>query len=169
MAIAVFVNGMNVSDSGRFGKAVEMAITEKDHVKASGKCDWNHLRTQFEIKSGAGELKITKTGRIAHCKKILYIPVPVTEESYGGEVLDPFKQEGFIVDADEFLSILQDVGLFRESKKKTDGSYTPAIQTFWNRKKNAPHGKGYERLLDALYERCEETLEDFLERTYGEG
>lgn len=166
MAITVSMNGMNVADSGRFGKAVEMAMTEKSYVKASGKCDWTHLRERFEIKTGAGELKITRTGKIAHCKKILYIPVPVESAS---ETLNPFEQEGFILDADDFLEILQDVGLFRESKKKTDGSYTAAIQTFWNRKKNAPHGKGYERLLDALYDRCEETLEDFLERTYGEG
>lgn len=106
-------------------------------------------------------------------QKILYIPVPLTSYEHGFELLDPYEQEGFILDGDAFLEILQNVGLFRESKKRNDGSYTSAIQTFWNRKKNAPHGKGYERLMDALYSACDngdaEEFSEFLARTYGEG
>ena len=37
------------------------------------------------------------------------------------------------------------------------------IQTFWNHTKQAPHGKKYGLLLDALYEGCEMTLEEWLE------
>ena len=155
----------NVRDCGRIGKAVETSMTER-YCKASGKIDWRHLGVAYEIKTGAGELHLSAKGdKIVGCKKVLYIPVPYVETVDGKEVINPEQQEGFILDRAVFLDLLKDVGLFRESKTTTDGKTTAAIQTFWVRKTNKPHSqKKYNALIDALYERCEETLADMIDR-----
>lgn len=74
MAKSVLMELMNVEDDGRFGKAMEMSMTEKDYVKSAGKVDWYHLNEMFEVKTGAGELKISKKGKLVHCKKSCTFP-----------------------------------------------------------------------------------------------
>lgn len=154
------VNNYNPTDSGKWGKATESALTGK-RCKAQGKVDWKHLSQSYEIKTGAGQLD-----NIVRLKtrKILYIPVPELDTS--GDII-PDRCEGFILSAPDFIDLLKSVGLFRESKVGTDGKARPAIQTFWNHSKGKPHSmKAYQRLMDALYETCEMTLEDLLN---GEG
>ena len=147
-------------DDGKFGKGIERLVTGKSYVKGSGRVDWTHLRTKFEIKTGAGELG--KAGRtlLPHCHKVLFVPVPVVDNN---GTLDPYKQEGFILDRTVFIDLLEGLGLIRYGKVSTAGTRVNAIQTYWNRKKNAPHSKKkFEALMDALYDNCDITLEDYL-------
>lgn len=150
------------ADDGMGGKAFEASITGR-RCKASGKTDWTHLRVRFEVKTGAGELGNLGQRLLKGCKHVLYVPVPVwTEDSRGRLVIDPWKQEGFVLSREAFLEALAEANLIRE-KTSTAGVRKVTIQTFWNSKQNKPHGRGYERLLDALYSHCEMTLEEFLE------
>lgn len=159
----VNVNEYKVTDCGRYGKAMERTCTGKAKAKAAGKVDWYHLKERYEVKTGAGELANYGEKLLKNSKKVLYIPVVYEEED--GSVL-PEYQEGFILDRETFLAVLDSVGLIRE-KVSTAGVRKITIQTFWNRSKNAPHGSKYEKLIDALYDNCLETLEDMLERERG--
>lgn len=153
------------NDFGAFGKALEKAMTGKAHYKAGSKVDYWHDHCRFEVKTGAGQLDI-RNGKLAHCDLVLYVPV-VTCNADGK--VNAYEQEGFIVRPEIFIDLLREVGLFRENKVTSDGYTTAAIQTFWNRKQNKPHSiKAYNRLIDALYEQCEVTLEQWLEEEFGD-
>lgn len=155
---AVNIHDYKVTDCGRWGKAGERTCTGKQYVKSAGKVDWYHLGQKFEIKTGAGELdEIIKKKT---CKKVLFIPV-VLEDDHG--YIRPEYQEGFILTREDFLKVLDEVGLIRE-KTSTAGYRKTTIQTFWNHKQNKPHGSKLYKLLDLLYETCEETLEDHIAR-----
>ena len=67
------------------------------------------------------------------------------------ETADITEQEGFVMSRELFLETLDECGLIRE-KTSTSGQRKVTIQTFWNRKQNKPHGKGYQRMLDAFYD-----------------
>lgn len=105
-----------------------------------------------EVKTGAGQLLHNCKGN----KYIIYCPLPEMDLSLE-------RQEAFIMRRTEFIKMLKEIGGYRESKTTTAGTKTEAIQTFWNGKLNKPHGKLYERLLDALYERAM-PLQEVLER-----
>ena len=147
-------------DDGRFGKCIEMVVTEKSYVKSAGRVDWTHLCTKFEVKTGAGELGKAGRALLPHCHKVLFVPVPVADND---GTIDPYKQEGFIIDKPVFIDLLEGLGLIRYGKTTTAGAKVNAIQTFWNRSKNAPHSKKkYNALMDALYDNCDTTLEEYL-------
>lgn len=156
----VNINEYKKSDDGRIGKAFERSCTGKAKAKTASKVDWYHLGQKFEIKTGAGELGTIGNKLLSNCKKVLYVPVPDVEED---GTIDPYKQEGFILSREDFLLALDSVGLIRE-KTSTAGVRKVTIQTFWNRKENKPHGSKLFKLLDVLYDECEETLEEHLER-----
>ena len=59
------------------------------------------------------------------------------------------EQVAFVLSRADFLFVLESCGLLRE-KISTNGQRKITIQTFWNNKLNAPHGKKYFKLLDAL-------------------
>jgi len=164
------VSDYNMNDCGRYGKAMECAMTRKDRAKSANKVDWYHLRERYESKTGAGELGNVGERLVKGVKKVLYIPVVVTRtvvvNGKTKEVVLPEDQEGFILTRENFLQALESAGALR-TKVSTAGVEKVTIQTFWNRKKNAPHGKLYERILDAMYEYCDETLEEMLERERG--
>lgn len=146
------------TDCGRFGKAMECAITGKDEIGKAGRTDWRYMRKCFEIKTSAGVLGDIDGQLCYGSSRVLYIPVPVT--NVDGSI-SPEKQEGFILTRDNFLAALAAAGALRE-KTSSHGVRQITIQTFWNRKLNKPHGRLYERILDAMYDYCDMTLEDFL-------
>lgn len=148
----------SLADNGAFGKAFESALTGK-RCKASGKVDRWLGKVRLEVKTSAGELGNAGSALLPHCTKVLYCPVPVADaEGY----VDPYKQEAFLLTREAFLQALAEAGALRE-KTSTAGIRKVTIQTFWNRKQNKPHGALLYRLLDALYENCECTLEELLE------
>ena len=152
------LNNYSMTDCGAFGKALEAALTGK-RCKAAGKVDRWLGHTRLEVKSGATELGNADGCILPHCDKVLYCPVPIADaDGY----VDPYKQEAFLLDKDTFLACLGCAGAIRE-KTSTAGVRKVTMQTFWNRKQNKPHGTLLYRLLDALYENCECTLEELLE------
>lgn len=148
----------SLADSGAFGKAFEAALTGK-RCKTSGKVDRWLGKVRLEVKTSAGELGNAGSALLPHCSKVLYCPVPVMDAD---GFLDPYKQEAFLLSKEDFLQALAEAGALRE-KTSTAGVRKVTIQTFWNRKQNKPHGALLYRLLDALYEHCECTLEELLE------
>lgn len=153
------INNYKETDCGRIGKALECAITGKDKIGSAGKTDWRHFRKCYEIKTGAGELGDIGGQLCKGSSRVIYVPVPVIEAN--GDV-DLSKQEGFVLSRDAFLQALESAGMLRE-KTTTAGTRKVTIQTFWNRKLNKPHGKGYDRVINAMYDYCEMTLEEFIE------
>lgn len=146
--------GYMAIDSGASGKTMERdlkaAFKQRAKVAKQGKVDFRRDNKCFEVKTGSGEVAQLLHSNI---KYVIYVPVvdmskPVTA------------QEGFIIGKAEFLSCLMRCGALRH-KVTTDGRDTIGIQTFWNRKKNAPHGKLYGKILDMMYDNCIMTLEDY--------
>ena len=153
------LNNYSVADCGAFGKAFESALTHR-RCKSAGKIDWNHYRVKYELKTGGGELGDADGSKLLKgVMYVIYCPVPVADAD--GKV-KPEKQEAFVLTRDAFLASLEQAGALRE-KTSTAGKRKVTIQTFWNRKQNKPHGALLYRLLDALYENCECTLEEMLE------
>lgn len=146
-------------EDGLAGACLELAlhdlIGDKLEVRAAGKTDLkmriNGKLCRVEAKTGAGRL-------LHDCKGnsfMIYCPVVNLEA-------DLLHQEAFIIRRRVFIEVLQAVELYRASKNSTSGPATEAIQTFWNRSKNAPHGRKYYRLLDLLYEKQYKSLEDYI-------
>lgn len=148
----------NANDCGRWGDATEMDLKDFFNqivkVAAQGKVDFKRGRKCYEVKTGAGELDY-----VMRTETKYIIVVPVVDETLSIE-----KQEGFVLETETFRNeIVKVEGLVRYGKKATDGTLKTTLQTFWNHKKNAPHGKLLERYLDMLYENCLMTFEEYLE------
>jgi hypothetical protein len=107
---------------------------------------------KVEVKTGAGQIPNNLKGNsyVVYC--------PVVDLS-----LPLHKQEAFVVKRTVFIKCLQEAECYRVSKRTTSGQTTEAIQTFWNRKLNKPHGRKLSYLLDALYASGCQTLEEWLE------
>lgn len=144
------------TDCGRWGKAFERAnkvhFGQDDKVSKQGAVDSRRKGKCFEDKTGAGELDFLYRSKVKYVK---FVPVVV-------ENMAVCYQEGFIFDRIEFLTMLEELGLVR-SKISTSGQERITIQTFWNHKLNKPHGAKYYKLLDACYNRCIMTLEEYYE------
>lgn len=106
---------------------------------------------KVEVKTGAGQIPNNLKGN----SYVVYCPVVDLNKPL-------HKQEAFVVKRAVFIQCLKDSGCYRESKRTTSGTRTEAIQTFWNRKLNAPHGRKLEKLLDALYASEAMTVEEWL-------
>lgn len=145
----------NPADDGAFGKALESCFTGK-RCKSAGKVDFWFEKTGYECKQGAGELGLPGH-LLPGIKKVLYCPVVIADAN---GYINPYKQEAFILTRESFLTALEEAGAIRHDVKKRSGKIT--IQTFWNRKLGKPHGALLYRLLDALYDNCECTLEEML-------
>lgn len=109
---------------------------------------------KVEVKTGAGQIPNNLKGNsyVVYC--------PVVDLS-----LPLHKQEAFVVKRAVFIKCLQEAECYRVGKRTTSGQTTEAIQTFWNRKLNKPHGRKLSYLLDALYNSGCQTLEEWLEET----
>lgn len=161
------INGnlFKTRDYGAIGDALEMAIKKAvgykpAYIKVSkpGKSDVRIDRRWTECKQGAGELSgADMTKLLVGSSRVLFVPVVVLDGTDGNYTLDPYKQEGFILDKKLFIDTLESIGAIRE-KVGSDGITRKTIQTFWNRSKNAPHGKTLERIMNALYTLVDEGL-----------
>ena len=147
------------TDDGAMGKTFErdlkVLLGQADKVASPGKADFRRRYKYGESKTGAGELGELGGKLIKGSSFVIYVPVVNMN-------LPVEKQEGFVLDRATFIETLEELGLIR-TKKSTYGTMKVTIQTFWNHSKNKPHSlKKYNALLDALYERCEMTLEEWV-------
>lgn len=140
-------NRFKTTDCGAYGKATEETIKAFLHLKVNvakaGRTDLRKANVCYEVKTGAGELGLVGGKLVKGSTMVIYIPV-VDENAMISQ------QEGFVMSRELFLEVLEGCGLIRE-KTSTSGIRKVTIQTFWNRKLNKPHGKGYQRMLDAFY------------------
>ena len=150
-------------DDGKIGKATEEAVKEflglKVCVAKAGRTDMRKARICYEVKTGAGELGDLDGKLLKGSSMVIYIPVV-------DENLSVDRQEGFVMSKQVFIETLGALGLIRE-KTSTAGARKITIQTFWNRSKNKPHGRGLAKMLDAFYDMEGEevqTLQSWLEQ-----
>lgn len=134
------------TDTGATGKAFERACKEHLHmlskVARAGRSDMRRANVYHEIKTGAGELGNEGEKLVKGSSMVIYCPLVDGEK-------EPDRQNAYVMTRETFLFVLNVVGLLRE-KTSTNGQRKVTIQTFWNNKLNAPHGKKYFKLLDAL-------------------
>lgn len=138
--------GYTESDCGRCGKAFERLCKETLHMQSKvatpGRTDMRRAAQCYEVKTGAGELGKLGDKLVKGSRYVIYCPV-----------IDPKKelteQRAYVMTRGTFLEVLAEAGLLRE-KTSTNGERKVTIQTFWNNKLNAPHGKKYFKLLDIL-------------------
>lgn len=134
------------TDTGATGKAFERACKEHLHmlskVARAGRADLRRTGVYHEVKTGAGELGNDGEKLVKGSSRVIYCP-----KVDGNKELDG--QNAYIMTRETFLLVLSEVGLLRE-KTSTNGQRKITIQTFWNNKLNAPHGKKYFKLVDAL-------------------
>ena len=163
----VYIN-CKETDSGKYGKAVEMqlkaALDLKICVSRQGRTDLRKACTNYEVKTGAGELGDLGKRLVKGCSAVLYVPVPVVSCDDNGEYIDLASCDGYVLTRNDFLDALEEAGAIR-TKRSTSGAMKVTIQTFWNRSKNAPHGALLEkRLIPALETYCSATLAEWLEQ-----
>ena len=154
-------NNYKMTDCGGWGKTGEKSIKEflnlKVSVSKAGCTDLRKANICYEVKTGAGELGLVGGKLVKGSTMVIYIPVI-------DETAEIYEQEGFVMSRELFLDTLEGCGLIRE-KTSTSGARKVTIQTFWNRKLNKPHGKGYQKMLDAFYDlegNGVQTLEEWL-------
>lgn len=113
-------------DSGAHGKAFEgmikLALTGRVHTKNlvssnKRKEDIKIKGTRIEIKSGCGTLDNVKNVDV-----VIYSPTSKIEDTY-------------ILNANDFLKGLNEIGLVRYNKKMSNGTTKNAIQSFKHSKK----------------------------------
>lgn len=156
-------NRFKTTDCGRCGKATEESVKAFLHLKVgvskAGRTDLRKANVCYEVKTGAGELGLAGGKLVKGSTMVIYIPVV-------DETAEIYEQEGFVMSRELFLETLDGCGLIRE-KTSTSGIRKVTIQTFWNKKQNKPHGKGYQKMLDAFYDlegNGVQTLEEWLEQ-----
>ena len=111
-------------------------------VAAPGRTDMRRAAQCYEVKTGAGELGRLGDKLVKGSRYVIYCPVINPDKELT-------EQRAYVLTRDTFLKVLSEAGLLRE-KTSTNGERKITIQTFWNNKLNAPHGKKYFKLLDIL-------------------
>ena len=138
--------GYKSTDTGATGKAFERACKEHLHmlskVARAGRSDLRRANVYHEVKTGSGELGNDGEKLIKGSSRVIYCPRVESEKELE-------KQVAFVLSRADFLLVLESCGLLRE-KVSTNGQRKITIQTFWNHKLDAPHGKKYFKLLEAL-------------------
>lgn len=138
--------GYKPTDTGATGKAFERACKEYLHmlskVARAGQSDLRRAKIYYEVKTSSGELCNDGEKLVKGSSRVIYCPRVESNKE-----LD--KQTAFVLSRADFLLVLENCGLLR-GKISTNGQRKITIQTFWNNKLNAPHGKKYYKLLDAL-------------------
>ena len=138
--------GYKPTDTGAIGKSFERACKEHLHmlskVARAGHSDMRRANVYHEIKTGGGELGNDGEKLVKGSSRVIYCPRVESDKELE-------KQVAFVLSREDFLLVLESCGLLRE-KTSSNGQRKITIQTFWNNKLNAPHGKKYFKLLDAL-------------------
>lgn len=150
-----------------FETSVKALLGKEAEIAPAGKTDLRYGK-HYEIKTGAGTLDYTGTGK-AMCygsSMVIYAPVVPQQASF---TVDELKAvEAFVMPRKLFLETLESLGMIRH-KVSTAGQDVISIQTFWNHSKNAPHGAKYSKMLDAFYDLVDEgSAQTFAEWVMGE-
>lgn len=123
---------------------VDLKARVSDKVKTYNK---------VEVKTGAGQIPNNLKGNAY----IVYCPVVDLDKPLN-------EQKAYVLKRTDFIQCLQEAECYRVSKRTTSGSNTEAIQTFWNRKLNKPHGRKLANLEASLMAHRVMTLEVWLKK-----
>lgn len=138
--------GYKATDAGATGKAFERACKEHLHmiskVARAGQSDLRRANIYHEVKTGSGELGNDGEKLVKGSSRVIYCPRVESDKELN-------EQTAFVLSRADFLLVLEGCGLLRE-KTSTNGQRKITIQTFWNNKLDAPHGKKYFKLLETL-------------------
>lgn len=124
------INQFKASDSGRFGKALEINVKHflngnrgnASIVSAKGKTDVTHKGVKYEIKSNCGEIN----DNIMTNDFIIY--------SYDNKVDWDKPEHCHVIPTIDFINELKKLGMMR-TKKSTNGQLKTTIQSYANSKK----------------------------------
>lgn len=139
----------NKTDSGILGKAFEMAIKDilnrkyADRVSPCGQADFRYNHNCYEVKQNGSCVRYSEdkgyikgSNRVIYATHIAYNVVEETMENISITV-DLASTEMFILDRKEFIDFLQEVNGIKINASRG----TANIQTCYNYKKNAYHGR----------------------------
>lgn len=124
------INQFKTSDSGRFGKALEINVKHylngnrgnSSVVSAKGKTDVKHKGVKYEVKSNCGEIN----ENIMSNDFIIY--------SYDNKADWNKPERCHIIPTIDFINELKKLGLMR-TKKSTNGQLKTTIQSYANSKR----------------------------------
>lgn len=151
----------NKTDKGIYGKAFEMAIKDAlnakdaDRVSAQGKTDFRYCRKCYDAKQNATVLQyapntayVSGSSRVIYATHIAHTIVNETADTITIEV-DLTNTDMFVVDRNAFIAFLLSLkGAVKYNKERGQVN----IQTVYNYKKNAYHGRLGRVLESWLYE-----------------
>ena len=124
------INQFKTSDSGRFGKALEINVKHflngnkgnTDRVSAKGKIDVTSKGVKYEVKSNCGEIN----DNILNNDFIIYTH---DNRTYWNK-----PEQCHVIPAADFVKELERLGLIR-TKKSTNGQLKKTIQSYANSKR----------------------------------
>ena len=140
----------NKTDKGYIGKAFEMAIKDAlnrknaDKVSAQGKSDFRFCRINYEVKQNGSCIQyrpnaryISGSSRVIYATHVAYNVVAEDADTITIAV-DLGNTDMYVVDRNAFVAfLLTHKGAVKVNKERE----TVNIQTVYNYKKNAYHGK----------------------------
>ena len=139
----------NKTDSGYIGKAFEMAIKDAlnrknaDKVSPCGQTDFRFDRKCYEVKQNGSCVKYSFDGsfikgssRVIYASHVAFDIVAEDNENIT-IAIDLAKTDMFILDKTEFMDYLNEQGYLKINASRG----TVNIQTGYNYKKNAYHGR----------------------------
>lgn len=150
----------NKTDSGIQGKAFEMAIKNAlnrknaDKVSPCGVADFRYKSKNYDVKQNGTVLRYNESGmyikgsnRVIYATHIDYTIISETEEEITLAVnLD--KTNMFVLDRSEFVAFLRENGMVKVNESRG----TVNIQTCYNYKKDAYHGRTGKRIEEWAYD-----------------
>ena len=138
-----------VSDSGYLGKAFEMAIKEAlgrknaNKVSPCGSADFRYNRKNYDTKQNGSVLRYSEgaqyikgSSRVIYATHVSHSVITQDAQSITVEI-DLSGTDMFVFDRKEFVEFLSEIGCL----KRNESRGTVNIQTVWNYKKNAYHGR----------------------------
>lgn len=152
------------TDKGIIGKAFEMAIKDSlnrknaDRVSPCGTCDFRYNRKAYDTKQNGSVLKYDGVdGYVRGSSRVIYATHVAHTMSVQGEQafisIDLVNTEMFVLDKKEFVEELERMNAMKYNAARHEIN----IQTMYNYKKDAYHGKKGKDLEQWAWENC---LED---------
>ena len=150
----------NKTDSGIQGKAFEMAIKEAlnrknaDRVSPCGVADFRYKNKNYDVKQNGTVIRYSENGtyikgsnRVIYATHIAYAVVCESDTEITISV-DLSATNMFVLDRQEFLAFLRENGMVKINESRG----TANIQTCYNYKKDAYHGRTGKRIEEWAYD-----------------
>lgn len=138
-----------VADSGVIGKAFEMTIKEAlrrknaNRVSPCGTSDFRFNCKNYDSKQNGSCIKygdtkqyIKGSNRVIYATHVSHTIIPIDDEHISIDI-DLMGTDLFVLDRKEFITFLESIGCVKHNKERN----TVNIQTVYNYKKDAYHGK----------------------------